>query len=191
MPEILLTPHEAEGNLPNVCMCCGERATTRVTRTFLAREPAAPGPSVFWEVFAVRLLIAAADTPRFRLRTSFCDQHSNYWALRSYLLFGGLAGMFVVLALGAVVVALLMTVGKVDAPWLSCCMIGPFLLFMIVWIIPVMRMKTNSIVARLADNDAVLLKNVDESYIAAVRSARRPPRPPPLPDSYDYPGKNG
>ena len=191
MPDILLTSDEADGNLPGVCMCCGEQATTWITRTFLAHDPTVQGPSVFLEIFAVRLLLATADTPRFRLRTSFCHQHRNYWYLRSVLLYGGLGGMIAVLVLGAVVIALLMTVGKVDAPWLSCCMIGPFLLYLIVWIIPLMRMKSNTILARLTDDDTVLLKNVGEPYIVAVHAARLPPRPPPLPDSYDYPGKSG
>src|SRR2546430_2215392 len=113
MPDVLLTRHEADGNLPAVCMCCGAPATTWVSRTFLAHDPAVSGPSGFLEVFAVRLLLATADTPQFRLRTSFCAEHRNYWHVRSVLLYGGIGGLVAVLLLGGAVVALLMTVGKV------------------------------------------------------------------------------
>jgi hypothetical protein len=183
MPEIVLARHEAKGNLPDACMCCGEPATTWITRTFLARAPEVPGPSVFMEVFAVRLLLATANVPRFHLRTSFCEQHRHYWTLRAGLLFGGLAGMAAVLVLGGLTVVYLMTVQKVDAPWLSCCVIVPFLLFLVVWIIPTMRLRSTSIRARRAKDGGVLLMNVGERYVAAVRAARR--TPPPLPDWYD------
>lgn len=191
MPDVLLTRHEAEGHLPDVCMCCGARATIRINRVFLASDPEVKGPSGFLEVFAIRLLIAIADAPRIRVRTSFCERHRHYWSLRSVILFGGLAGMLAVIVLGFLVVALLMTVGKVDAPWLSCCVIVPFLLYLVAWVIPARQVGSSSIRARLAEGGEVLLMNVGEAYVVAVRAARRPPRPPPLPDSYDYPGKSG
>jgi hypothetical protein len=187
MPEILLARHEAKGDLPDACMCCGARATTWITRTFFARAPEVKGPSVFLEVFAVRLLLATVNAPRFDLRTSFCERHRSYWTVRSALLFGGLAGLGAILVLGFVAVALLLTVGKVDAPWLSCVVIGPFLLFLVAWIIPTTRLMRASIRAQRAEDGGVLLINVGNEYVEAVRAARR--TPPPLPDWYDPSGK--
>jgi hypothetical protein len=173
MPDIHLTDEEAD-HLPELCMCCGEPATTWVKRTFMTQDPVIGGPSGFVEVFAIRMLLATAATPTFKFRTSFCNSHRHYWLIRSVALFGGIGGMFAVLLAGGLIVAFLMGVMKVDAPWLSCCAIGPFLLFLIVWIIPLKILQSNTIRARLND-DGVLLVNVGERYVAAVKAARQSP----------------
>jgi hypothetical protein len=178
MPDIRLTRDEEKGDLPEVCMCCGQPAVTRVKHTFLLRDPHVPGPSVFWEVFALRLIIASAQAPRLRLQTTFCEQHRHYWTYRSFLVFGGLAGMVAVIVGGLVVAILLLTVAKVDTPWLSCCAIGPFLLFLLVWVIPVMKVTSATIRVRLTEDDAVMLQNVAEGFVTAVQATRSlRPRP--------------
>ena len=59
MPDIHLTADEAD-HLPEVCMCCGNPATTFVKRTFLTQDPVVGGPSVFLEVFAQNPMIKVA-----------------------------------------------------------------------------------------------------------------------------------
>lgn len=172
MPDIRLTRDEERGDLPEVCMCCGQPAVTGVEHTFVLRDPHVAGPSVFWEVFAIRLLIASAQVPRLRLRTTFCEQHRNYWTFRSFLLFGGLVGLGAIIFGGLIVVILLITVAKVDAPWLSCCVIVPLLLYLLAWIIPMKMVMSASIRARLTKNDAVVLQNVAEGFVTAVKATR-------------------
>ncbi len=172
MPDVRLTRAEEDGNLPQVCMCCGAPATAWVERNFLAHDPAVRGPSVFWEVFAIRLLIAAANTPRVRLRTSFCPRHRHYWHLRAALAFGGLAGMLAVLFIGLLGTILLIAVAKVDAPWLSCCAIVPFLAYIVPWIIAIKLVQDRTIRARLGKGDAIILQNVSERYVTALEEQR-------------------
>jgi hypothetical protein len=178
MPDVRLTRKEEKGVLPDVCMCCGAPATAWVERTFLLRDPHVPGPSGFVEVFLVRLAVAAANAPRFRLRTSFCPQHRRYWLIRSGLLFGGLAALLAALVVGFAFVAYLLKVHKFDSPLLTCCILVPTFLVLIPWVVAARMMTTNTMRVRVAEDDAVVLQNVDERYVAAVEAARQRPRPP-------------
>ena len=172
MADITLTRAEERGGLPAACLCCGAPATYFVERTLLLRDPHVPGPPVFAEVFLVRFLIAHANTPKLRLRTSFCDQHSHYWLLRTGVLFGGLAALVLTVIVGIASAVLIGINMKQDAPWLSCCAIVPALVVIAAWVAASMLLGKNTVVARLTDDDAVLLKNVDERYAAAVVAAR-------------------
>ena len=136
-------------------------------------DPAVRGPSVFWEVFAIQQLLALANTPRVRLRTSLCRRHRHYWALRTALLFGGLAGMFAVLLFDLVSVVLLITVAKIDAPWLSCCAIVPFLAYMAPWIIAPQLVMRRTIRVLVIDDDEFVLQNVALRNVAALQEYRR------------------
>jgi hypothetical protein len=175
MPTVYLSQKEADGELPTICMCCGKPANIWVNRSFLKHEPPVKGPSVFLEIFALRLLLAMATTPTFHLRTSFCESHRYYWLWRSVLVFGGIGAMIAVIFGGLVFVALLIFIAKVDAPWLSCCVIGPFLLFLIAWVIPLKLTMGNTIRARLMEDGRIALTNVDESYVAAVEALQKHP----------------
>jgi hypothetical protein len=176
MADVRLTRDEAEGQLPNVCTCCGEPASAWAEKTFMLRDPAVHGPSGFAEVHAARLLIAAAQAPRLRLRTSFCPRHRHYWSLRRALVFGGLAGLFAVLLCGVGVVVFLFAVVKVDAPWPAAFLIVPFLLYLPAWLIPLKLVQARTIRARLTgEDDRATLQNVGEGYVAAVKAARQRP----------------
>ncbi len=172
MTDLRLTPREEKGALPDACMCCGDLATAWVKRTFMLRDPHVPGPSGFAEVFLVRLAVAAANTPRLRLRTSFCARHRHYWLLRSALLFGGLAAFIAALMVGVASVLFLLHVRKVDSPFLTCCVLVPVFLVVIPWAITAKVVTTGTMRAQLDGND-VVLRNVDERYVTAVKAARQ------------------
>jgi hypothetical protein len=176
MADVRLTRDEGEGKLPDACMCCGDPATAWVEKTFLLRVPTVHGPSGFAEVHAARLLIAAAQVPRMRLRTSFCPRHRHYWALRLALLLGGLAGLFAVLLGGSAVVVFLFAVVKVEAPWPVAFIMVPFLLYVVAWVIPLKLVQDRTIRARLTEDDRIALQNVGEGYVAALKAARQRPR---------------
>jgi hypothetical protein len=181
MADVRLAREEEKGALPSVCMCCGEPATAHVDQTFMLNPPVVQGPSGFAEIHAIRVLLAAADAPRLDLRTTFCDQHRHYWLIRNAVLFGGIAGLFAALFFGFATVAYLFGVRKIDAPWLSCCVIVPVLLVVIPWAIAVNYFGKTMIRARLMGDDSVMLQNVGERYAAAVEASRQPRTPPPPP----------
>ena len=191
MPDVRLTSKEEEGALPAVCMCCGAPATFWAQRTFLLQDPAVRGPSVFAEIYLVRLLLATAKTPRFRLRTSFCEQHRHYWNMRFALVFGGLAGLFAVLFGGLAVVVFLLAVAKVDAPWPSACVIVPVILYVLAWVLPMKLVMGKSIRARLTEDDRIAVQNVDERYIAAIKAQRQQPGAPVAAVTSSPPGLAG
>lgn len=173
MADVHLTRSEADGDLPAACMCCGKPASVWVERTFLKRQPGVPGPSGFAEIFVLRLLIAAASTPTFKFRTSFCEQHRHYWRIRTYLTFGAIGGLFVVLFGGLAVTILLIAVVGPNAPWVGACAIVPFLVYVFGVLIPLKLLVVNRIIrARNAEDDGVELSNVGEGYVAALKTHR-------------------
>jgi hypothetical protein len=175
MADVVLTRDEEGGRLPAACMCCGQPATAWVEKTFLLRDPAVVGPSGFAEVYAARLLIAAAGAPRLRLRTSFCESHQLYWTLRLGLLLGGLVGLGAVLAGGLAVVVFFFAVVKVEAPWPVAFVLVPFVVYLAAWVVPLKLVQARTIRARLTGDDEVVLQNVGDGYVAALEAARQRP----------------
>jgi hypothetical protein len=173
MAVLLLTRDEEDGALPDACMCCGAPATDWSEQTFLLQPPEVHGPSGFATVHAARMIHSMASAPRMRLKTSFCPEHRHYWTIRLAVVFGGLAGLFLVLFAGIAVVAYLFAVVKVDAPWPAACVIVPLALYLTVWLILVSRYMADTIRARLTEGGAVVLLNVGERYVAAVEAARQ------------------
>jgi hypothetical protein len=171
--DVRLTRDQAEGALPDVCMCCGAPATVWINRTFMLHEPVVHGRSVLAEIYIVQFLFAAAKTARLNLRTSFCPRHRHYWALRFALIFGGLGGMFVVLFGGLSVVVFLFAVVKVDSPWPTGCVLVPLIAYLVAWIITMKLVMDRSIRARLTEDGEIALQNVGVHYIEAIKAGRR------------------
>src|SRR4051794_36566346 len=101
MPSVRLDRYEAEnGEMPQVCMRCGEPATTVTARTFSWY------PSWVMILFFCGLLpyilVAWLTTKRMLVRLPLCDQHENHWRWRSQVTWGGLA-LLVLLGVAAVV----------------------------------------------------------------------------------------
>jgi hypothetical protein len=174
MPDIRLTRTEEQGRLPAACMCCGAPATAYVEQSFPVRPPAPQHPSRSAIVTAIQVLQSVAQTPRVRIRTSFCAAHRNYWRWRLALQFGGLAGVFAVLVAGLVVVLLLLFVAKIDRPWVGCFAIVPLATYLAVWITTAALVARRTIRVRTAEDgsDALLLMNVDARYVEAVERQR-------------------
>jgi hypothetical protein len=174
MPDVHLTRGEADGDLPAACMCCGKPASVWIERTFMKHQPGVSGPSGFAEILVLRLLIAAASTPTFKFRTSFCDEHRHYWQIRTFLTFGAIGGLFVVLFGGlAFTLFLIAVVVGPNAPWVGACAIVPVLVYIFGVLIPLKVLVINRIIrARNAEDDGVLLYNIGDEYAAALAKHR-------------------
>jgi hypothetical protein len=94
MAQLRLGRYEAEeGELPSVCMRCGAPATATKSKQFS------------WHPQWVLVLILAGLLPwaivaliltkRMRVRVPLCQKHKNHWLWRGWVIYGGLAAIFV------------------------------------------------------------------------------------------------
>jgi hypothetical protein len=105
MATIRLVREEAEdGDLPPVCMCCGEPATVLRAKNFSWH------PDWVYLLLLLGLLpcliAALIVTKRMRIRAPLCEEHKNHWLWRNWFAYGGLTGIFF---LGVGVIALMLT----------------------------------------------------------------------------------
>src|SRR4051812_25286496 len=84
MASIRLSRYEAEeGDLPEVCMCCGAPATERKRRRFVSHP--------LWVYvlmpfgYLPYVIVAAVLTEHVRCYTLFCPRHKNHWRSRTLI----------------------------------------------------------------------------------------------------------
>lgn len=101
MSQLRLNIHEADGDLPMVCMCCGAPATVVRTRRMSWY------PRWVWLLILVNLLVllivAMILTKRATLQAPLCDEHKNHWSKRMLIGFGSFV-LLVLFIIGEVVV---------------------------------------------------------------------------------------
>ena len=77
MAHIRLHVRQADGNLPMVCMRCGDPATVVKSKT-LSWFPRWTFVLMLAHVL-VFVIVAAILTRRARLQAPFCEQHQGHW----------------------------------------------------------------------------------------------------------------
>jgi hypothetical protein len=109
---IALTSKELDGELPNVCLCCGAPAVTTKAKTFLRGEMVSSVPStgIIGTASILVQLVQSASERRHVLHAPFCAAHANHWSMHTYSLLASLAvaafaigGLIIIAALGALV----------------------------------------------------------------------------------------
>src|SRR5438128_1659851 len=84
MAEIRLRLRDADGDLPPVCMCCGDAATVTKARKM------SWFPSWVYVLVLVNLIICAVVamilTKRARVQAPLCDKHQGHWFYRSLVI---------------------------------------------------------------------------------------------------------
>jgi hypothetical protein len=172
MASIQLSRYEAEeGDLPDVCMCCGEEATERKRRRFISHP--------LWVYLLMPfgyipyVIVAAILTEHIRCYTLFCPRHRNYWFIRNLFVWGALV---VVLALivGGFFLALWLS-GQVDKSsegivFGSFCFGTVLLLFG--WLISIPISQVTAIHPANATERRLTLKRVCPEFVEAVRQHR-------------------
>lgn len=172
MASIQLSRYEAEeGDLPDVCMCCGEEATERVRRRFVSHP--------FWVYvlmpffYIPYLIVAIITTEHIRCFTLFCPRHKHYFLFRSLFVWGLL---FVVLAviIGGMVFAfgLSDTASQSTQNFLggSVCIGSILLLFG--WLVSIPISQVTAIHPANPTERRVTLKRVSPAFVEAVHQYR-------------------
>src|SRR5262249_54095806 len=92
MAQVKMDVRDADGRLPDVCMCCGEPATTTKERKMSWVPPwvgvtwLAGGPILY-------IIIAAIMTKRATVQVPLCDDHEGHWFKRNLIAWGSFAAL--------------------------------------------------------------------------------------------------
>jgi hypothetical protein len=165
MASIQLSRYEAEeGELPNVCMCCGTVATERKRRVFISHP--------LWVYLLLPMgylpyvVVAAVLTQRTRCYTLFCSRHKNYWRNRTLLIWGALP-VILALIIGSLVLVFsfedqLSKSLRDIVPGLLC--IGSFAL-LFCWLASIPIMQETAIHTAAVTERRVTLKRVSPAFV--------------------------
>lgn len=179
MAEIRLDLEEADGGLPDICMCCGEEATVTKTKK-MSWCPPWVGFLILvaWPVWLVVMLIM---TKRATLQAPLCEQHKGHWFNRNLIVIGSL---FLLGGLGALIFVLAVIIpprGADDYGPFAC--LGAVLLF-IVWIVILVVVQNTAIRPKEITDHEITLAGVSDAFVEAFeetrgerRSSRRRRRP--------------
>jgi hypothetical protein len=168
MAQVRLSVDEADGHLPAVCMCCGQPATTTVTRKMQWH------PS--WVYFMILLhiliyvVVALVMTKRIVVQVPLCDEHKGHWFKRTMLMVGAFF-LFGLIGVGSIVLAanLDKQLSEQLMPFAGLlCFVG-----LVVWLIIVIVCKATEIRPKEITDTEVLLKGVSENFVEAVAEVDR------------------
>lgn len=172
MASIQLSRHEAEeGDLPDVCMCCGAPATERKRRRFISHP--------LWVYLLLPLgyipyaIVAAILTEHIRCYTLFCPRHKHHWLVRSLIVWGLLVAILALVITGFIIAGSLS--GRVSSStesllFGSVC-IGSIVL-MLCWFISIPLMQSTAIHPADATERHLALKRISPAFVEAVREHR-------------------
>jgi len=171
MATVWLDRDESEyGDLPPVCMRCGEESTATKSRTF-SWYPGWVNVLILVNLL-VWAVVAMVMTKKMKVQAPMCDRHAGHWFRFNLFLYGGLIGMLAVIVAG---VALMAsddpTLKDVAAAVLIAGGIG-FLVVLIagaIWQLTLIR-------ALVITDDDMQLRGVSEEFKLALREQRRAER---------------
>ncbi len=179
MASIQLTRYEAEqGDLPDVCMCCGAPATERKRRRF-SSYPLWVVLTLLWvfargEVSGKSYRAVADKHTRYILcYTLFCARHKNYWRSRNLFIWGSLAGILVFI-FGFFII------GGLLSPRISQSMenivFGSFcigsVVLLLCWLISIPISQAMAIHPVISRDHQLILKRVSPIFVDAVHQYR-------------------
>ncbi len=176
---INLSRYEAEeGDLPDVCMCCGAPAMERKRRCF-SSYPLWVVLTLLWG-FAMGEVsgksyrkVADKNTRYIRCYTLFCARHRNYFFVRSLIIWGALIVILLVLVGGFFLAIWL--VGQDDTSSLDI-VFGSFCIGSVVlllgWLISIPISQAMAIHPTISREHQLILKRVSPAFLEAVHQYR-------------------
>jgi len=168
MAEIRLRLREAAGDLPDVCMCCGQ-ASTIVKSKNMSWCPSWVGILILGGLLPY-LIVAMILTKRMTVQVPLCDQHKGHWFKRTMWTVGTFF-LFAAICGGALALGLVMTEGaprRRDEVTGGVCVLSAIL--GVIWIVILLIAQNTAIrPAEITDRD-ITLKGVSQEFVDAVEN---------------------
>jgi hypothetical protein len=172
MASIELSRYEAEeGDLPDVCMCCGAPATDRKRRRFTSH------PVWVYLLLPFGLLpyviVAAVLTESARCYVLFCPQYKNHWLRRTLLVWGSFVALIAVLFGSLVFVGLMQgQLDKSTSDVLSGSLCVGSLFLVLFWLISIPIVQMTAIQPTNVTQHRLTLRGISPAFVDAVREHR-------------------
>lgn len=170
MATVIIARDDAGDNqLPEVCMRCGQPASTIVRRRFAWH----PG-WVIWLVFVgilVYVIVAVCLTKRMRLLAPMCEDHKKHWYWRSLIMVGGLLALIVLIIAAATISEEKRALDDQTMTYVWSGVAG----FGFVWLVTVAILHGNAIRPREITDDEMTLIGVAPEFRDAMEEDRASP----------------
>lgn len=169
MPKVRLSYRECKrGDLPEVCMFCGEPATARVKKTFSWH------PQWVYILILVALLVALIValvlTKKMTVRVPTCERHEGYWRRRTFTLVGS---FLAVAGIGIGAIAFLASQGPNPNDDMTGILCGGTALLAFVWLIVAAIYSSQGVRPNEITDDFIRLGGVHEEFVGALEEDRR------------------
>jgi hypothetical protein len=143
-------------DLPDLCMKCGQPATTRVGKTFSWTPP--------WARFMGGLM-AMAFMKRRSVNVPLCEEHKNHWMWRHLVTWLGLGGVLLVFLLAAVAGSAAEELGVVVVLLGVAVALAWLITVIVIWVTAI---NTNEIT-----DYTITLRNVSSDWVRAYNDRGR------------------
>jgi hypothetical protein len=165
-----------EGNLPHVCMYCGEETDETVLKT-LKWQPQWLGVVLLVGLFlcfvpalVVYIIVGLAFTNKAVVKAPLCEDHQGHWTNRILLIIGSFF-VFVVVA-GLLNYMVLQTARPGGADFTPVATIGTLLLF-VAWIVTAVVAQNTTIQLEEITDRELIIKGVCDQFRFAVDEVER------------------
>jgi hypothetical protein len=166
MPEIQLRDSETDReSLPEVCIACGQPATSFIRKTFAWHPP--------WVIVIILagllpyIIVALILTKRMAVEAPVCDRHRGYWWKRQMLMYLPLLILFLG-GIGAAIGA--EQAGVKDVGGIACFGSG---VACVLWLIVAVVIQNRMVRPAEITDHTITLKRVHADFVAALKETRR------------------
>lgn len=167
MAQIRLYLDEADGDLPNACMRCGDEATVTKTKN-MQWTPPWVGVLILAGLLPY-VIVAMIMTKRARLQAPFCDQHSGHWLNRTLLILGSAFALGMLSIASFVLLAVVPVQHRDDFFGLAC---AASIAMFIAWVIILAFAQGTAIRCKEITEDEMVLDGVSRDFVELVEDER-------------------
>ena len=168
MADIRLDLEEADGDLPPVCLCCGEPATVTKTKR-MSWCPPWVGVLILGGLLPY-LIVVLILTKRATLQAPFCAAHQGHWFNRNLLVWG----TFVFLGfLGGGLFALLILIQRPGEDHLMAFGCLGVVVFFVIWVVIVVAAQNTAIRPKEITDSDITLQGVSDAFVDACEEEDR------------------
>jgi hypothetical protein len=166
MALVRLHRDDADGYLPDVCMCCGEPASALTTKR-MAWCPPWVGVLILAGLLPY-VIVSLVMTLRATIQAPLCDQHQGHWFNRLVLMWGSAALLGLVSVAGIVFVSVLPQ--EQDAIKGFVCF--GCILLLLAWLIVAIVVQNTAIRPTEITTTHITLTGVSDRFVDAVEDEK-------------------
>jgi hypothetical protein len=172
MASIQLSRYEAEeGDLPDVCMCCGAPAVERKRLRFVSHPVWVYALLPFG--YLPYVIVAALLTENVRCYTLFCARHKKHWLMRTLIIWGAFVALLGIIAVSVVLVGIFsQQLSKSTQDTLSGSVCIGIVVLIFCWFISIPIVQLTAIHPANVTERRLTLKRISPAFAEAVREHR-------------------